>query len=421
MSVFTFQFPPSGLRWFCSQIGAREHYAIPQVLHRRGKLAALYTDFWAGPLINKLALGTGTATGRSLAARCHPELANAPVVAWNMPALLGELGSRRQLKREPAVGPYYGFVKTGRSFAIRVREKLKSRNDLDSESVFFGYDTGALETLEWCREQKMRCLVNQMDPGRVEFELVREEELRWPEWKMQTVRVPDAYFQRREHEWAQADRVIVNSNFSREALVKQGVPREKIVVIPLCYESGTGTPLTMKRRKVGEPLRVLFLGQVILRKGIQYLLSAAKELEKANIRFDIVGSVGISASAIKSAPANMIFHGRATRDQTADWYRRSDLFVLPTLSDGFAITQLEAMTYGLPVVTTPCCGEVVTDGVDGFIVPPRDVPALVQVFQRYLREPELLPAQQSAALLKSRQFTLERLADNLTRLEAELK
>lgn len=408
-------------RWFCAQIGAREHYAIPQVLHRRGKLAALYTDFWAWPITHKLALGTGTAMGRSLAARCHPELADAPVVAWNFHALLGELGTRRQLKREPAVGPYHGFIKSGQSFAIRVREELKRRNDLDSESVFFGYDTGALETLEWCREQKIRCLVNQMDPGRVESELVREEELRWPEWKMQAVQVPEAYFQRREQEWAQADRVIVNSSFCREALVKQGVPRGKIIVVPLCYEVGAGAPVAVKNRKAIEPLRVLFLGQVILRKGIQYLMQAAKTLEKERIQFDIVGSVGISASAIKSAPRNLIFHGRATRDQTADWYRRSDLFVLPTLSDGFAITQLEAMAYGLPVITTPCCGEVVTDGSDGFIVPPRDVPALVQVFQRYLREPELLPAQQAAALLKSRQFTLERLAGNLTRLEVDLK
>jgi glycosyltransferase involved in cell wall biosynthesis len=116
----------------------------------------------------------------------------------------------------------------------------------------------------------------------------------------------------------------------------------------------------------------------------------------------------------------MVFHGRATRDQTAAWYQRSDLFVLPTLSDGFAITQLEAMAYGLPVITTPCCGQVVTDGVDGFVIPPRDTAALVQSFQRYLSEPDLLPAHQAAALVKSRAFTHERLAENLLGLEAGL-
>ena len=96
------------------------------------------------------------------------------------------------------------------------------------------------------------------------------------------------------------------------------------------------------------PLRVLFLGQVILRKGIQYLIAAARRLEAENIRFDVVGPIGISRRAMTTAPSNMTFHGRTGRDQAATWYQRSHLFVLPTLSDGFAITQLEAMTYGLP-------------------------------------------------------------------------
>jgi glycosyltransferase involved in cell wall biosynthesis len=97
------------------------------------------------------------------------------------------------------------------------------------------------------------------------------------------------------------------------------------------------------------------------------------------------------------------------------------VFVLPTLSDGFAITQLEAMAYGLPVVTTPCCGEVVTDGADGFVVPERDPAALAGAFQRYLRKPDLLRSQSVAALTKSKQFSLDRLAANLMKLEAELR
>src|SRR3984957_3976720 len=113
----------------------------------------------------------------------------------------------------------------------------------------------------------------------------------------------------------------------------------------------------------------------------------------------------------------MTFHGRATRDQTANWYRQSDVFVLPTLSDGFAITQLEAMSYGLPVIATPCCGAVVSDGLDGYIVPVRDADALARAIQWYLNESELLVRQRAAALVKVKQFTLEHLASNLHSLE----
>jgi glycosyltransferase involved in cell wall biosynthesis len=253
----------------------------------------------------------------------------------------------------------------------------------------------------------------------VEVELVRAEEKIWPGWALRPVEVLEAYFQRREQEWALADCIVVNSRWSFDALVKQGVPASKLVVIPLCFETGEVDPQpAMRNLPSGSPLRVLFLGQVILRKGIQYLLTAAKKL--GGIHFDIVGPVGISAEAVASAPRNVTFHGRASRDQAANWYRQSHIFVLPTLSDGFAITQLEAMAHGLPVVVTDCCGEVVTNGKDGFVVPSRNADALAEIFQRYLSQPDLLAAQREAALQKSKQFTLSRLAENLLKLEGEL-
>lgn len=287
--------------------------------------------------------------------------------------------------------------------------------------VFYAYDTGALEAFEWCRSHGIKCVLNQMDPNRMEVEWVQLEEKQWPGWALQPLQVPDAYFLRREREWELADRIVVNSEFSRQALLQQGVAPKKMVVIPLCYEAaGSNHKSRAENWRSGQPLRVLFLGQVILRKGIQYLMAAARLLEHESIHFDIVGPVGISAEAVARAPNNMTFHGRTGREQATAWYRQSHVFVLPTLSDGFAITQLEAMSHGLPVVTTPCCGRVVSDGVDGFVVPSREVEPLAQAFQHYLAHPELLNRQSGAAIAKARQFTLARLAGDLERLEKEL-
>jgi glycosyltransferase involved in cell wall biosynthesis len=413
--------PPSldaAPHWFCAQIGAREHYAIPRALHQSGRLAALYTDFWAGAVLRKLAVGKL----RSLANRFHPGLTDAPVVSWNIRSLSWENDLRRRTENNSTAGPYLGFIQVGRQFAVRVRSSLQRRTDLNSRSIFFAYDTGALEAFEWCRERGIKCVLNQMDPDRVEVDLVRAEEKQWPGWTRNLIQVPEEYFVRRKQEWALADRIVVNSDFSRRALLQQGVPPEKLAVIPLCFEAhGGGQKMEVKSRQPGQPLRVLFLGQVILRKGIQYLLATARSLEKENIRFDVVGPVGISPEAVAAAPANVVFHGRTSRDQAAHWYQNSHVFVLPTISDGFAITQLEAMAHGLPVVTTPCCGEVVSDAMDGFVVPPRDSEALVQIFKRYLDEPDLLSGQSAAALVKARQFTSERLTENLRRLEADLQ
>jgi glycosyltransferase involved in cell wall biosynthesis len=116
----------------------------------------------------------------------------------------------------------------------------------------------------------------------------------------------------------------------------------------------------------------------------------------------------------------MTFHGPVSRDRTEEFYRASDLFVLPTLSDGFALTQLEAMAYCLPVIATPNCGEVVTDGVDGLIVPTSDSSALAEVFQLLLQDPEKLQAMSEATGAKLEQFSLGRLGNDLAGLEQRL-
>src|SRR6516162_4527618 len=99
--------------WFCSQIGAREHYAVPRVLHREERLGALYTDFWAGGIIRGMARRSQAKLFRSFATRFHPDLARAPVTSWNVRSLVWE-GSLRNQKKGNA---YENFVKIGTLFS----------------------------------------------------------------------------------------------------------------------------------------------------------------------------------------------------------------------------------------------------------------------------------------------------------------
>src|SRR6266571_2120945 len=292
------------MAWICSQLGAGEHYAIPRALCQAGRLHRLYTDFWAGCALRKAAAALRLRKLGPLAARFHPDLANAPVTAWNVRALVWEANARARASRNGPAGRYLSFVEVGRRFAEATRDALRRDNTLTKEAVFFAYDTAALEALEFLRERGVRCVVDQMDPGRVEVNVVREEEKRWAGWQDGATDVPEAWFRRREQEWALADRVVVNSEFSRQALLQQGVPGEKLVVIPLCFEAQSAKreaqgakrealpasrlpppasrlPPPASRFALAAsrlPLRVLWLGQVILRKGIQYLMEAARQL-----------------------------------------------------------------------------------------------------------------------------------------------
>jgi len=385
------------------------------VLHRSGKLEALFTDYWSQGVWRALGRLAG---GARLAGRWHEELSDAEVYGFNATAVWE--GLRRRF--EGRGDSYFSFLRIGSGFGRQTRTAMRKRREQNWENtVFFGYDTGFLEAAAWAKDRGAACVVCQMDPARTEVDLVREEEGRWPGWAKTPLLVPDEYFAWRKAEWALADIVMVNSKWTRDALVEQGVAGEKIEIVPLAYEPEPlpeDSPPPLPRRD-DEPLRVLYLGQVNLRKGVQYLLEAAKELGKA-VRIDIAGPIAISDKAVVGAPANVRFHGAVTRDRVKDFYRSADVFVLPTISDGFALTQLEAMAHGLPVVTTPNCGDVVNDGVDGFLVPARDASALAKALRTLAEDPERLDAMKDAAKLATERFGLDALDKNLRALEAKL-
>jgi glycosyltransferase involved in cell wall biosynthesis len=400
--------------WICAQIGAREHYAIPRVLHCSGKLEALFTDYWSHGLWHKLARSA------RLRSRLHEDLTDAEVYSFNTTAILD--GLRKRIR--PSTDPYSDFLRIGSRFGKQVRSSLARRREQHWENtIFFGYDTGFLEAAAWAKDRGAVCIVCQMDPSRTEVEMVKEEERRWPGWAKSPILVPEEYFAWRKAEWALADAIMVNSQWTLDALVEQGVPADKIHIIPLAYEVGDSgevaspTPL----RPDSEPFRVLFLGQVNLRKGVPYLLEAARLLKGQNIQIDIAGPIAVADQFVVKAPLNVRFHGAVTRDRVREFYSQADVFVLPTISDGFALTQLEAMAHGLPVITTPNCGRVVTDGLDGFIVPARDSAALAERLQTLLEDPERVQAMGEAARLAVASFSLDHLDKNLRALETKLK
>jgi glycosyltransferase involved in cell wall biosynthesis len=392
-------------RWTVAQIGAREHYAIAAAFARNGNLRELYTEAW-WPF--RSGMSSGPMALRSFTARHNHALSYKQVrsftAAWIIRSITKRAGGARNLHDE--------FIRDGSWFARRVRDRLSSRRLDPSQDAFFGYDTGSLEALEFLREVGVPTVVDQIDPARVEESIVQEERQRWPGWEIDAPAVPESYWERLGREWALSDFVLVNSDWSRMALEQQGVPREKLLVVPLAYE-GSAPNATRSPRPPGAPLRVLWLGSVTLRKGIQYLLAAAERLLSQNIRFVIAGPIHISRQIVSSAPANVQFVGRVPRGGLLDMYSSADVFALPTISDGFAITQLEAMAHGVPVMVTRNCGTVVTHGRDGLIVGARDVDAIVQALDSLERDRDMLRELSREAIRTSARFSLERVAEAL--------
>src|SRR5439155_16815323 len=112
--------------------------------------------------------------------------------------------------------------------------------------------------------------------------------------------------------------------------------------------------------------------------------------------------------------------GPVTREQAAEYYRDADLFILPTLSDGFAITQLEAQAYGLPVIASKNCGYVVENGVNGIVLEEPTATCIVAAVRDCIASPGRLEKLASASRGRDK-FTIEALARGLQHLGETLK
>jgi glycosyltransferase involved in cell wall biosynthesis len=399
------------LKVVVAQKGAREHYAVAQVLHQRGMLAGLVTDWYARPAFKWLAGHLGGRVRAAAAARCEA-IPDSLVRTFS----LRGIAWKWRVRKLAAEGRMYeAHAQTDAAFG-----HATAALNLPPHDVFFGYSYASLEMLEAEKARGVFTVLDQIDPGAVEHRLVAEEMARHPEIAGSELEFPATSFERNRREWALADLIIVNSEWSRDAIIREGAPADKIEIIPLCYEqkSDAGRAPT-ETQLPGQPLRVLFLGQVNVRKGIRYLIEAARQLSGRAVEFVVAGPTDLRPETVKQAPPNMRWLGPIPRGQATAIYRQSDVFVLPTLSDGFALTQLEAMANGLPVIATPNCGRVVNDGRNGFIVPAADAPALAEAILKFVTEPGLAQTMRPHCLATAREFSLERFGQTL--IDAILK
>lgn len=190
-------------------------------------------------------------------------------------------------------------------------------------------------------------------------------------------------------EIALADLILVGSHFVRDTFVSEGIPAERLHVIPYGADSQRFTPLP-EPKPAGSPFRALFVGQLGERKGISYLLKAYQAFRKADTELHLVGDY-VRGSEVYAPYRNLYQHTQNVPQKLLpDLMRSADVFIFPTLVEGMPMVVLEAMACGLPVIVTPNGpGEVVRDGVDGYVIPCGDAQAIVDRLERLYRNRDL--------------------------------
>lgn len=384
-------------RVIMAMMGNREHYQPVKSAHESGRLVRFITDFWFMPEGPILRYADAVRVNRTafLRTRFAAELRQADVVALTSAGMLQHLGLNLGFGR---TWRYKVYSSAGKLFAHRTLRYLDVPH-----TAFLGFSSTALEAIECENRSGILTVIDQIDAGKTGEEIVIEEMKRHRSWVLHGLdRIPDPYFERVSAEWSAAKRIIVNSTWSKSALIQQGVPAAKIRVCPLAYKP---SKTLAKRQFHRQPrLRVLWLGTLSLGKGIVYAIEAARRLEGQPVDFTFAGPMDVRLPAL---PANSKYVGRVPRSQIGELYSSHDIFILPTLSDGFGLTQLEAMAHGLPVIATTHCGEVVEHGISGLIVRARDSRSLAEAIMD-IGGDRKLEAMSLAALARAEGFTPER-------------
>jgi len=204
-------------------------------------------------------------------------------------------------------------------------------------------------------------------------------------------------------EYEEYDHIVVQSSFAYRTFIEYGVSSDKLIKLPFGVDLSMFYPVP-KEDKV---FRVLYAGTMSIRKGSIYLLQAISKLNLKNFEFVFNGQVAEEFKDLINIYSDSIqFVGTRPRNQLYKLYSQASVFILPTIEDGFAAVITEAMACGIPVIATTNCGaeDVLTDGVEGFIVPIRDPDAIRDKILFLYENPIIRANMGQAALFKAKKL-----------------
>lgn len=272
-------------------------------------------------------------------------------------------------------------------WAIDQFDRAVARRYAGNYRYVYGMDFSSAATFVAQKAKGGLCIQRQVSAHFSSFEaILRRECQRFPELITQhhraILRTAEAHKQRRAIEHDLADLIIANSDYVRTSFIECGVAAAKIVAVP------TGCPpidaIGARRGRGKEPLRFIYAGRLSLRKGFHYLIRAwALANLGGSAELWIAGSPELDMSREMASQSNIRYLGALNAQALAAHYRQADIMVLPTLSEGLSHAVLEALSFGMPVITTVAsgAGSLITHGENGFIVPEANAEALACALQ----------------------------------------
>ncbi len=265
----------------------------------------------------------------------------------------------------------------------------------------YGYEDCSQFSFLRAKELGMLCLYDlPIGYWRACHRLLEAEREKWPEWKATLHGFSDSKMKlaRKDEELKLADRIFVASSFTATTLKDFPEKLSDVQVIPYGFPTVTekDRDYTRKHKKI----QLLFVGSLSQRKGIANLFEAVKGLEKY-VDLTLVGAkTGGGCAALDMALVKHTWIPSLSHPEILKLMRKSDVFVFPSLFEGFGLVITEAMSQGTPVITTDRTAgpDLIEDGRNGWLIEAGSTEALKVAIEKIIQLPELIAENGKAAM-----------------------
>jgi glycosyltransferase involved in cell wall biosynthesis len=368
--------------------------ALVEALHREGMLGEFHTT---------LALGRRKVNVPAGLVRSHP---------WReaVRLLAGRMGIASLVRHEA------GWASVDQVYLSLDRQVARALPAIaTAPSAIYAYEDGALETFQAAKRLGIRRVydlpIAYWERSR---QLLSEEAERLPQWEPTLFATRDsaAKLERKTRELAMADLVVCPSRFVQESL-PGGTPSlvaefGSPPLSPLCPLG----PLREGDRLLEEgkrPLRILFAGSMTQRKGLADLFEAMKSLAPSHAELIVMGAPLAPMSFYLQHYPKFRHEKPRAHSEVLALMQSCDVLALPSIVEGRALVQQEALSCGLPLIVTANAGgeELIEEGETGFLVPIRSPQSIARKIQWFLDHRDALPRMRRAAQAMAARFTWE--------------
>jgi len=277
---------------------------------------------------------------------------------------------------------------------LKVAKYLKK--NAQNINVIYSYEDCSLNSFQFAKNNRIKTIYDLTSPyWRLKEKILNEEIKLQTEWNLSSTEINSKQkCLNKDKEIFLSDQIVVASTFAAKSLELYNKKKLKIEIIP--YGSPTSVNSFTNVRKINDKLKIIFAGRPLLSKGFPYIIDSLNSIDLP-WELEIAGSIPEKPELISKKLFFFLkdprckFLGQISNDKLLQRMRNSHIFLFPSLYEGFGQVLLEAMSCGLPVITTENTGgpDFIKDCDNGFITKIRDTKKTKDILNNLYKNEEL--------------------------------